>query len=236
MKTQPETTFAREISDRVRVIACLDRLPNMAHSDAEAETFSSSEWSKIKKISGTGEGDVAVVVWGGEEDVDTAVKEIAIRAREATEGVPDETRQALPDGTNGFERILPGPNRMYPDTDLPPIAITEDRIERIRSMMAEPPWERRKRYEDMGLDAETARRLSISPHRDAFDEAVSGADYGPSVIAGTFLDLPGRLRRREGIGACGSEVLAGTIIEASRRGLPASSIEVLARRHQRHVA
>ena len=57
-----------------------------------------------------------------------ASKEIIIRAKEATIGVPSETRQALRDGTNGFERILPGADRMYPDTDLPPTRITEDRL------------------------------------------------------------------------------------------------------------
>ena len=59
----------------------------------------------------------------GEEDAETAAREIVIRARDAVAGVPGETRQALDDGTNGFERILPGADRMYPDTDLPPIGI-----------------------------------------------------------------------------------------------------------------
>ncbi len=52
--------------------------------------------------------DAVVVVWGPAGDVKTGVQEIAIRAREATVGIPSETRQALRDGTNGFERILPG--------------------------------------------------------------------------------------------------------------------------------
>ena len=72
-----------------------------------------------------------LVVWGDERDVDTACREIIIRAREATEGIPSETRQALDDGTNGFERILPGADRMYPDTDLPPIRLEDDRVDDI---------------------------------------------------------------------------------------------------------
>ena len=32
--TQEHTTFAKEFADRVRVIACLSDLPNIAHSDA----------------------------------------------------------------------------------------------------------------------------------------------------------------------------------------------------------
>ncbi len=42
---------------------------------------------------------------------------------DALDGVPHETRQPLPDGTTDFERILPGPDRMYPDTDSAPIPV-----------------------------------------------------------------------------------------------------------------
>jgi len=39
----------------------------------------------------------------------------------------------MPDGTTIFERVLPGPNRMYPDTDSAPIAILDSEIETVRS-------------------------------------------------------------------------------------------------------
>ena len=72
---------------------------------------------------------------GSPRDATTAAGEIVLRAREAVADipVPNETRQALDDGTTGFERILPGADRMYPDTDLPPMAVGDGRIDRIRS-------------------------------------------------------------------------------------------------------
>jgi glutamyl-tRNA(Gln) amidotransferase subunit E len=226
-KTQPETTFSKEISDRVRVVACLDCLPNIAHSDMEGETFSSAEWTKIKKQVKMKEGDVVVVVWGDNQDAAMGVSEIALRAKEAAVGVPDETRQALADGTNGFERILPGPNRMYPDTDLPPLAITDERIERIKSGLAELPWERRKRYEEMGLDAETARRMSISKRRGAFDEAVSRTKYTPEPVAELLLHGMRRLRRRDGVDKCEDSTFVETLAAADSEKLPVISLEVL---------
>jgi glutamyl-tRNA(Gln) amidotransferase subunit E len=226
-KTQPETTFSKEISDRVRVVACLDRLPNIAHSDSEGETFSSAEWTKIKKHTKMGGDDVVVIVWGGGDDVRMGVSEIALRAKEAAIGVPDETRQALADGTNGFERILPGPNRMYPDTDLPPLAITDEHIERIRSTLAELSWDRQKRYEGMGLDKETARRMSISKRRDAFDEAVSKTKYAPAAAAELLLGGLRRLRRRDGVQECSDEVFVQTLVEAGKKNLPVISLEAL---------
>ncbi|MCK4549733.1 MAG: hypothetical protein KAU49_06175, partial [Candidatus Krumholzibacteria bacterium] len=226
-KTQPETKFSKEISDRVRVVACLDRLPNIAHSDSEGETFSSAEWTKIKKHSKMTGDDVVVVVWGNNGDSKMGISEIALRAKEAAIGIPEETRQALADGTNGFERILPGPNRMYPDTDLPPLAITEERIERIKSNLAELPWDRQKRYEELGLDTETARRMSISKRRYAFDEAVSNTEYDPAAVAELLLGGMRRLRRRDGVTECHDETFVGTITAADKKKLPALSLEVL---------
>ena len=51
-QTQTDTYFAREISDRVRVVACLTTLPNITHSDIPGETLASSEWQTIRKAVG----------------------------------------------------------------------------------------------------------------------------------------------------------------------------------------
>ncbi|MBE0556152.1 MAG: Glu-tRNA(Gln) amidotransferase GatDE subunit E, partial [Proteobacteria bacterium] len=48
-QTQTDTFFSKEISDRVRVIACLTTLPNIIHSDSPSETLASSEWRSIRK-------------------------------------------------------------------------------------------------------------------------------------------------------------------------------------------
>ena len=47
------------------------------------------------------------------------------------DGVPFETRKALPDGTTIFERVLPGADRMYPDTDSAPIPLHADYIDEL---------------------------------------------------------------------------------------------------------
>jgi glutamyl-tRNA(Gln) amidotransferase subunit E len=220
-RTQPETTFAKEISDRVRVIACLTRLPNIAHSDQEGETLSSTEWTRLKKASRAADTDTIVLVWGDRRDVETGAGEIALRAREALDGVPNETRQALPDGTNGFERILPGPDRMYPDTDLPPLAITEERIERIRAIMAERPWERATRYEGLGLSRETADLMSRAPERFLFDRLVAGgAAYPPRAVAGLLLGRVRHLRRRGALPRFDDERFAAAVAAASAAKAP----------------
>jgi glutamyl-tRNA(Gln) amidotransferase subunit E len=131
--TNPGRAFADEISDRLKVIACIEK-PNMTHSD-DAESMPATAWRDLRRRVGAKTSDAALVVWGPEADIKTAVETVAERCRLAFAGVPNETRKGLPDGTTVFERVLPGPDRMYPDTDSSPIPIEEETIEATRARL-----------------------------------------------------------------------------------------------------
>ena len=49
------------------------------------------------------------------------------RARAALDGIPSETRDPLPDGRTRYSRPLPGRDRMYPETDVPPVPVSTER-------------------------------------------------------------------------------------------------------------
>ncbi len=168
--TQPGVTFAQEIADRVRVIASPEHHPFMTHSGMKKGGLSDVLWKELTRALGADSEDAVVVVWAPEEDAATAAREVIIRAREALEGIPAETRQAFLDGTTGFERILPGPDRMYPDTDTPPLPIPDSTVAEVRAQLGEVPWVRKSRYEKLGLDARGAQVLSVAPWADLFDE------------------------------------------------------------------
>lgn len=161
-RTQPGTSFASELAGRVRVIACLESHPFMIHSGVEDFGVKGSEWAHLRKALGAGSrsADDVVVLWGPARDVATACREVLARAREALEGVPAETRQAFRDGTTGFERILPGADRMYPDTDTPPVPIPDAWVEEVTAALPEPPWARAARYRERGLSDDAASRLA----------------------------------------------------------------------------
>jgi len=195
-QTQTHTRFSREISDRVRVVACLTKLPNIVHSDSASETLSSSKWEALRKAVKATADDTLVVVWGSPEDVKTGAQEIVIRAREAAIGVPSETRQALKDGTNGFERILPGPERMYPDTDLPPKQVTEERLERLRRGLPAPIWARESRYEGLGVPADVVRPLAMSRLAGLFETLVDDWKIDATLASVALVQYPKRLRRK----------------------------------------
>lgn len=195
-QTQTNTRFSREISDRVRVVACLTKLPNIVHSDSSSETISSAEWLAVRKAVKATKDDTLVLVWGGREDAKTGAQEIAIRAREATTGIPSETRQALRDGTNGFERILPGPNRMYPDTDLPPIKVTEERLETIRRRVPVPIWTRESWYREIGVPADVVEPLAASRLAGLFEVLVKDWKISPVAASVALVQFPKRLKKK----------------------------------------
>lgn len=186
-RTQPLLTFARELSERVRVIACLTDLPFLIHSDVEDYGLSPAEWRQLRGALEADSGDAVVVAWGPAPDVATAMREIAARAAEALVGIPAETRQASPDGTTGFERILPGPDRMYPDTDTPPIAVRDETVAAIRSALPEPPWETEVALGRKGLDPALARALARSPWAALFREVDPSAGEVARRLAHAFL-------------------------------------------------
>lgn len=195
-QTQTDTYFHNEISDRVRVVACLTLLPNLVHSDSLGEGLSGAEWSAVKKALGAWENDAVLVVWGAEADAKLAAQEIILRAKEATIGVPSETRQALPDGTNGFERILPGPDRMYPDTDLPPKQIAADRLAWLQAGLPASIPAREAWYRELGVPRDLVEQLSLSPFAGLFEKAVKERGIGPKLAAVILVHHPKRWKRR----------------------------------------
>ena len=132
--TQPGRPFADEISDRLKVIAGIEK-PNMVHSEEWHPEGRGDDFHLIRSLLGAGEEDAQILFWGPEEDIRTGLETIEERCRLAFAGVPNETRKAFPDGTTMFERVLPGPDRMYPDTDSAPIPISQEFIDRVRSQL-----------------------------------------------------------------------------------------------------
>ena len=126
--TQPGKMFADDFSDRLKVIACIEK-PNMVHSEMFEDVVGEKAWSKVKHILGSRDEDAQLIFWGPEDDIKTAIETIEERCKLAFTCVPNETRKSFEDGTTMFERVLPGADRMYPDTDSAPIPLEDDEID-----------------------------------------------------------------------------------------------------------
>ena len=182
---QPELTFADEIAGRVRVIATLDQQPILLHSEKwPGHEGAVLELRRLKRRVRCGGDDAVILVWGAERDTVTAAEEIRLRYCDALDGVPHETRQPLPDGSTSFERILPGPERMYPDTDSPPKRLTREHVERLRLALPEPPWKREERYCAAGVPSPTVHYLIRRGGARLVDRVV--ADCGAELKRACF--------------------------------------------------
>jgi Glu-tRNA(Gln) amidotransferase subunit E-like FAD-binding protein len=161
------------------VIAGLDQAPILISSeDPQLDSADAAAVERISRALDCDPDDAVVIVWGPDRDTETAVEEIRLRYIDAINGVPHETRQPFEDGSTDFERILPGPDRMYPDTDLPPQAITRERVAQLHTGLPEAPWSRESRYTAAGVPAPVIHFLIRRGHARLVDLVVeeTGAD------------------------------------------------------------
>jgi len=155
---QPGQVFAHEIIHRLKVIACIER-PNMTYSEDLEPILTEDEFQRIREFLGANENDAQIILWGPGEDIPTALETIDERLRMAFIGVPEETRKSLPDGTTIFERVLPGSDRMYPDTDSAPIPLSVEYIESLGKNLPPDISDRYAQLKDWGIPEDAWRYI-----------------------------------------------------------------------------
>ncbi len=190
-------TFADDISGQIRVVACLDQLPNMLHTDGEAGGLIEKDRELVISQLDMNDDDVAVLVWGPEDDTNTAAEEIRDRFAQAIVAIPNETRQALNNNRNDFERVLPGPDRMYPDTDSPPHEITEERVEAARLNVPVAPWLREQTYREQNLPEDIVELLPITRFAQLHDKLAGNGTVDPMRSGELLARMMTALQRRE---------------------------------------
>jgi glutamyl-tRNA(Gln) amidotransferase subunit E len=144
-----------------------------------------------------------------------ALKAAVERVNEALEGVPEETRDPLPDGTSRYSRPLPGAERMYPETDVPPITIDQGRRERIMNSLPELPAERTARLsKEYGIHKQLASQMV----REGTDEIFEGiVSVHPSVTSSAATTLTSTFTEIEREGLSPFEIDSSTVTEVFAR-------------------
>src|SRR5256885_1153449 len=154
-----------------------------------------SELNAARKSLGLGALDVCVLVAEEEPKARAAFDEMGPRAVAAIRGVPPETREPRPDGTTEYSRPLPGKARMYPETDVPPIRVTAERLRRIREHLPEKPAVTVARLaREYGIHEQQARQLVQEGSDAAF--GMIAHEFGEAkLVASVLLYTFGELRR-----------------------------------------
>lgn len=92
------------------------------------------------------------------------------RAKEAIIGVPEETRRPLSNGCSEYMRPLPGAARMYPETDVSPVRVSDELLHRITTNLPELLDNKMRRYKrEFRLNDELARQIAWSENRELFE-------------------------------------------------------------------
>jgi glutamyl-tRNA(Gln) amidotransferase subunit E len=193
----PGLRFGGELADRARFWG---RVGGILHTD-ELRSYgvSEEEISELRRKTGAGEEDAVVIVADKIENASDALKAVVERVREAIKGVPEETRAANPDGTTRYMRPRPGAARMYPETDVPPIKITKEHLERLRLQLPEPPEVKIKRLmSSYGINEKLAKQLLDMEYDDLFEVTVKETKVSPTVVAATLTETFKALKR-EGV-------------------------------------
>jgi glutamyl-tRNA(Gln) amidotransferase subunit E len=145
-----------------------------------------------------GDQDAFVLVADEEAKCLHAIEEMLPRAEYAAKGVPEETRDPRPDGTTVYSRPLPGKARMYPETDVPPIRIREERLRRIREHLPERPEAKVLRLtQEYSIHQQQVRQLVQEGWDDTFE--LIAKEFGEATIVATMLLYHYPELRREGL-------------------------------------
>ncbi|KAF1078062.1 Glu-tRNA(Gln) amidotransferase subunit GatE [Methanogenium sp. MK-MG] len=185
---QPGRRLGSEMSDYAKKCGVgglfhTDELPAYGVTEAEA--------ASLKKAVGAGPNDCVVLVADARKKVVCAIAQVRRRADMARDGVPEETRKMLEEGSSAYMRPLPGAARMYPETDVLPVTVTDAYYDAL--VLPELLSDKADRYvRDMGLDASIARQMVYSRQCQLFDEAVSRgvkSTLAAHTLLGTLKEL-----------------------------------------------
>jgi glutamyl-tRNA(Gln) amidotransferase subunit E len=194
-EVQPGRRLGTEFSDRAKKsgvggIFHTDELPDYGITEDEVKA--------LRYAVGAQDSDCVVMVADTKEKARGAMEAVIIRAKEALRIVPEETRRALPDGNSAYMRPLPGAARMYPETDVPPVAITEDRINNIK--LPELIGERKERYmQQFALNEELANQIAKSGNFVLFDRIMQQVPQANATIVVRTLETVLNELEKEGI-------------------------------------
>jgi len=176
------------------------RVGGIFHTDElPAYGISEDEVLSMKRTLGCGELDAVVMVADHKDKAADALTAVVERAREALLGVPTETRTAVADGTTRYMRPRPGASRMYPETDVPPVGISQQQLAQIRAGLP-PPREvvMEQLLTKYHLNSKLASQLIESDYLDVFKHVCSEQGIAPSFVA-TVLTENLKSLGREGV-------------------------------------
>lgn len=190
----PEIRLGKELGKLVRFydldgVFHSDELPNYGITEQEVVA--------VRSRLQAGDNDAFVIVGGPKEKVGFASDAIIRRLQAAVSGVPAETRAATPDGKTVFLRPRPGAARMYPETDIPTIPVTDDMLKSLADKVPRS-WDEivGSLVNKYSLNKKLASQIFDSDYLAVFEEIAGATKIQPTFIASKLTEDITSLQRR----------------------------------------
>ncbi|QGA80223.1 Glu-tRNA(Gln) amidotransferase subunit GatE [Candidatus Nanohalobium constans] len=187
-KISGERYVAKELVDYAKTRG----VQGILHTDEDLENYGLvEEFGKVAEDFKKNDEDVIAVIAAEESQAKAAAQAVRERAKQIYTGeIPEETRTAEQDFTTSYARPLPGSARMYPETDIPAIRVTEDDIEEIDENLPKTLDEKQEDYSEE-IGEELATQIVSSPELPQFEEFKG--EYDSRLVANFFTNLKANL-------------------------------------------
>ncbi len=185
-KMKQEISGDRYVAEELVDYAKEQGVQGILHTDEDIEKYDLvKEFEEVGEIMKKDEEDVIALIAAPEKQAKAAAQRVKERAEKLYTGeIPEETRGAEQDFTTTYMRPLPGAARMYPETDIPPVRITDERIDEIDENLPETLEEKRDRLkeeigEQLADQLVNSRKIGLF---NKFEDSVDRKDLANYVV------------------------------------------------------
>ena len=186
--------LGREVAEMVRFFGIggvfhSDELPNYGVEEADVED--------IRKNTKASENDAFLILAAPAERMHTIIDQIIQRVEHIREhAIPADTRLATPAGETKFLRPRPGAARMYPETDIPPVIISEQDLLNARRNIPKSWDQTIKEIQDRyQLNAQLTEQIFDSEYMGIFEKICGASKSSPNFVASTLCSTVTNLER-----------------------------------------
>ena len=180
--------LGKEIAELVRFFGIggvfhSDELPNYGVEETDLE--------KLKKFSKISQNDAFLILASPEEKILTIIDQIILRIEYIKNyGIPIDTRLATQSGETKFLRPRPGAARMYPETDIPPIIITNEELSEAQNNIPKSWDDSIKELETKyKLNPQLAEQIFDSRYIGLFEKIKTNPTFVASILCSTITNL-----------------------------------------------
>jgi len=173
--------LGRELASAAKVAG----VAGIFHSDElPAYDISPSEVEAVRESLSLTEDDAFALCVAPEWQAELALESVVLRARLAYHRIPREVRNVVirrgqpEDGTTTAMRPLPGGARMYPETDIPVVQITEEHWDSINGELPLTSEQRRERIQGTGVSDNQIDAILGSEMDDILMIGIEGGPCG----------------------------------------------------------